>query len=81
MAWTEERTRILTRLWADGWTGSEIGDARVTRGAVVSKARLGLAEAAKQPTAAQALSSGIGKPRHPRRRTPSLITRFGRDLT
>jgi hypothetical protein len=65
MAWTEERTRILTRLWADGWTGGEIGERLgLTRGAVISKLhRLGLARGGKNQTAAaQALPSSRHQP-------------------
>jgi GcrA cell cycle regulator len=44
-SWTEDRIAALTRLWAEGWSASQIAErmGSVTRNAVISKARrLGL---------------------------------------
>jgi GcrA cell cycle regulator len=46
MAWTDDRVETLKKLWADGWSGSQIASrlGGVTRNAVIGKVhRLGLA--------------------------------------
>ena len=65
MGWTEERVALLTKLWADGLSASQIAGelGNVTRNAVIGKVhRLGLSGRAK-PT-----RSSVSRPR--RMRTP-----------
>ena len=53
MSWTDERVEILTKLWADGLSASQIAKelGGVTRNAVIGKVhRLGLSGRAKAPS-------------------------------
>ena len=66
MAWTDERVKLLTTLWGDGYSASQIAKelGGVTRNAVIGKAhRLG------QSTRAASKSAGAKK-RKQARRTP-----------
>jgi GcrA cell cycle regulator len=63
MGWTEERVAMLTKLWADGLSASQIAAelGGITRNAVIGKVhRLGLSGRAKSP------SSSSPRPRKPR---------------
>jgi len=63
MGWTEERVALLTKLWADGLSASQIAAelGGITRNAVIGKVhRLGLSGRAKSP------SSSSPRPRKPR---------------
>jgi len=63
MGWTEERVALLTKLWADGLSASQIAAelGGITRNAVIGKVhRLGLSGRAKSP------SSSVPRPRKPR---------------
>src|SRR5712675_2712287 len=63
MGWTEERVALLTKLWADGLSASQIAAelGGITRNAVIGKVhRLGLSGRAKSP------SSTSPRPRKPR---------------
>lgn len=63
MSWTEERVELLTKLWADGLSASQIAGelGGVTRNAVIGKVhRLGLSGRAKP---ARSASSRPRKPR------------------
>ncbi len=57
MAWTDERISLLTKMWTDGHTASQIAQAlgeATTRNAVIGKAhRLGLSGRPVQPRAAR----------------------------
>ncbi len=67
MAWTEDRVKILAKLWADGLSASQIAAelGGVTRNAVIGKVhRLGLAGRAKS-------KSPSTRARLPRKRQPS----------
>ncbi|MGB0907323.1 MAG: GcrA family cell cycle regulator [Maricaulaceae bacterium] len=69
MAWTEDRVEVLTKLWAEGLSASQIAKqlGGVTRNAVIGKVhRLGLSGRAKpsRPTAPR-----TSKPSAPRTRT------------
>jgi len=62
MGWTEERVALLTKLWADGLSASQIAAelGGITRNAVIGKVhRLGLSGRAKSPSSAP-------RPRKPR---------------
>ena len=64
MAWTEDRVAVLTKLWAEGLSASQIATqlGGVTRNAVIGKVhRLGL--------------SGRAKPSRPKTRTVRPVTR------
>jgi GcrA cell cycle regulator len=53
MGWTEERVALLTKLWADGLSASQIAAelGGITRNAVIGKVhRLGLSGRAKSPS-------------------------------
>jgi len=53
MGWTEERVALLTKLWADGLSASQVAAelGGVTRNAVIGKVhRLGLSGRAKSPS-------------------------------
>lgn len=53
MSWTDERVALLTKLWADGLSASQIAGelGGVTRNAVIGKVhRLGLSGRAKSPS-------------------------------
>ena len=55
MSWTDERVALLTKLWADGLSASQIAAelGGVTRNAVIGKVhRLGLSGRAKSPSSA-----------------------------
>ena len=63
MSWTDERVEVLTRLWAEGHSASQIAAelGGITRNAVIGKVhRLGLSGRAKSP------SSAAPRPRKPR---------------
>ncbi len=69
MAWTEDRVEILTKLWADGLSASQIAKqlGGVTRNAVIGKVhRLGLSGRAKPSNPAK---KAARKPTAPRART------------
>ena len=71
MAWTEERIALLTKLWSDGLTASQIasqlGD-NTTRNAVIGKAhRLGLSG---RPSPVRAPLAPTAKPVRPARPKP-----------
>ena len=67
MSWTDERVALLTKLWADGLSASQIAAelGGVTRNAVIGKVhRLGLSGRAKSPSSSsprprKARSSGM----------------------
>jgi len=70
MAWTDERIALLTKLWTDGLTASQIAAAlgeATTRNAVIGKAhRLGLSgrpSPVRSPRPARAAASRPSKPR------------------
>ncbi len=70
MAWTDERIALLTKLWTDGLTASQIAAAlgeATTRNAVIGKAhRLGLSgrpSPVRVPRPARATASRPSKPR------------------
>ena len=70
MAWTEDRVEILSKLWADGLSASQIAKqlGGVTRNAVIGKVhRLGL--------------SGRAKPSRPVKRAPRQTTARTRPAT
>src|SRR5471030_861431 len=53
MSWTDERVALLTKLWADGLSASQIAAelGGITRNAVIGKVhRLGLSGRAKSPS-------------------------------
>src|SRR5512140_3920425 len=55
MSWTDERVALLTKLWADGLSASQIAAelGGITRNAVIGKVhRLGLSGRAKSPSSA-----------------------------
>ncbi len=55
MSWTDDRVELLTKLWADGLSASQIAKelGGVTRNAVIGKVhRLGLSGRAKAPSSA-----------------------------
>lgn len=65
MSWTDERVTLLSKLWADGLSASQIATqlGGVTRNAVIGKVhRLGLSGRAKSPSTA-------ARPRKPRAST------------
>ncbi|WP_306260609.1 GcrA family cell cycle regulator [Pararhizobium sp. IMCC21322] len=67
MSWTEERVALLSKLWADGLSASQIATqlGGVTRNAVIGKVhRLGLSGRAKS-------ASTAARPRKPRASTAS----------
>src|ERR1700680_3082260 len=73
MGWTDERVALLTKLWADGLSASQIAAelGGITRNAVIGKVhRLGLSGRAKSPTSAEP------RPRKPR--APSHMLRVAR---
>ena len=67
MSWTDERVALLTKLWADGLSASQIAAelGGITRNAVIGKVhRLGLSGRAKSPSSSsprprKARSSGM----------------------
>ena len=66
MAWTEDRVEVLTKLWADGLSASQIAKqlGGVTRNAVIGKVhRLGLSGRAKPSRPATRRASKPAKPR------------------
>src|SRR3990172_1193550 len=71
MSWTDERVALLTKLWADGLSASQIAGelGGITRNAVIGKVhRLGLSGRAKAPSSAA-----------PRQRKPrTTATQFNR---
>lgn len=79
MAWTEDRVEILSKLWADGLSASQIAKqlGGVTRNAVIGKVhRLGLSgrvktnrptKRAARPVTAKARTTMPSAPRMPRR--------------
>ncbi len=79
MAWTEDRVEILTKLWAEGLSASQIAKqlGGVTRNAVIGKVhRLGLSGRAK-PSRPKTVSKSktttrrvASKPRAPRKPAP-----------
>lgn len=79
MAWTEDRVEILTKLWAEGLSASQIAKqlGGVTRNAVIGKVhRLGLSGRAKpsrpkkvasvRASSTRKRTASTGKPRAPR---------------
>jgi GcrA cell cycle regulator len=74
MSWNDERVETLKKLWAEGFSASQIAAqlGGVTRNAVIGKVhRLGLAGRAK-PAAASAGGTSAVRPRKPRGATASL---------
>ena len=81
MAWTEDRVEILTKLWAEGLSASQIANrlGGVTRNAVIGKVhRLGLSGRAK-PSRPKTVSKSkpsvkrvASKPRAPRKPAPVI---------
>jgi GcrA cell cycle regulator len=73
MAWTEDRVEVLTKLWAEGLSASQIAKqlGGVTRNAVGKVHRLGLSGRAKpsRPSAPR-----TSKPSAPRTRTVAKVT-------
>lgn len=73
MAWTEDRVKILTKLWQNGWSGSQIAKklGGATRNAVIGKAdRLGLKHGSTQKTKKQPKKpKGQSRVKSPKRRT------------
>lgn len=72
MAWTEDRVEILTKLWAEGLSASQIATklGGVTRNAVIGKVhRLGLSGRAKPSRPAVRRAS---KPAKARAKTPAI---------
>lgn len=67
MAWTEERISLLTKLWMEGQTASQIARAlgeATTRNAVIGKAhRLGLSG---RPAPARAARPAVSRPSQPK---------------
>jgi GcrA cell cycle regulator len=75
MSWTDERVALLTKLWTDGLSASQIAAelGGITRNAVIGKVhRLGLSGRAKAP------SSAIPRQRKPR--APSQMFRAARPM-
>src|SRR5476649_1611887 len=73
MSWTDERVALLTKLWADGLSASQIAAelGGITRNAVIGKVhRLGLSGRAK--------STSNGAPCPRKARSPSHMMRIGR---
>lgn len=73
IAWTQERVELLTKLWADGLSASQIAAqiGGVTRNAVIGKVhRLGLSGRAKtsSPSAQQRPRKASRPPSHPLQR-------------
>jgi len=69
MSWNDERVETLKKLWAEGFSASQIAAelGGVTRNAVIGKVhRLGLSGRAKSP------NSAAPRPRKPRSATPML---------
>ncbi|MGH7935571.1 MAG: GcrA family cell cycle regulator [Chthoniobacterales bacterium] len=87
MSWTDERTEILKKLWADGLSASQIADelGGMTRNAIIGKAhRLGLPGRAKSPSSSprprKARSPAFGKTRTtPFRGTAQLAYEYVED--
>ena len=68
MAWTEDRVEILTKLWAEGLSASQIAGrlGGVTRNAVIGKVhRLGLSGRATPSRAARPKPRRTREPSHP----------------
>jgi GcrA cell cycle regulator len=86
--WTDERAALLTKLWADGLSCSQIAAelGGVTRNAVIGKVyRLGLSGRAKSPSSSsprprKARSSDVLRPIHPTRRAPAARVPAPSDL-
>src|ERR671912_55021 len=77
MSWTDERVELLTKLWSDGLSASQIAGelGGITRNAVIGKVhRLKLSGRAKAP------SSAAPRPRNPRAPT-TFPSRAARPLT
>lgn len=88
MAWTEDRVEILSKLWAEGLSASQIAKqlGGVTRNAVIGKVhRLGLSgratpsrpskrKVATPRTTAKATSRAVSKPSMPRKPRPIAPT-------
>src|SRR5450755_2670444 len=73
MSWTDERVALLTKLWADGLSASQIAAelGGITRNAVIGKVhRLGLSGRAK--------SASSAAPRQRKARTGTHMMRVGR---
>ncbi len=71
MAWTDDRVAILTKLWAEGLSASQIAKqlGGVTRNAVIGKVhRLGLSGRAK-PSSPRKKAAGTTRKAAPRKRT------------
>ena len=74
MAWTEDRVSVLTKLWAEGLSASQIAKQLgcVTRNAVIGKVhRLGLSGRAKP---SRPSTPRTGKPSAPRTRTVAKVS-------
>ena len=71
--WTEDRIAALTRLWAEGWSASQIAErmGSVTRNAVISKARRLRLPDRKGKYQRKARPSGRDPHKH-RRQTPPV---------
>ena len=77
MAWTEDRVEILTKLWAEGLSASQIAGrlGGVTRNAVIGKVhRLGLSGRATPSRASRPKQRRTREPSHPSKTTPSFQT-------
>lgn len=84
MAWTEDRVEILSKLWLEGLSASQIAKqlGGVTRNAVIGKVhRLGLSGRAKpsRPARAPARRPAAAKPK-PRRASVPAVRRAPRPL-
>lgn len=86
MSWTEERIALLTKLWTDGLTASQIATAlgeATTRNAVIGKAhRLGLSgrpSPVRAPRPARSTTARPSKPRPLQR--PAGMPMLARPLT
>ncbi len=76
MAWTEDRVEILTKLWAEGLSASQIAKqlGGVTRNAVIGKVhRLGLSGRAKPSNPAR--KTARKRSTAPRKRVPSISSK------
>ena len=84
MAWTEDRVEILSKLWAEGLSASQIAKelGEVTRNAVIGKVhRLGLSGRAKpsNPTKKSSRKATVVRtravriPSAPRKQRPTIV--------
>lgn len=81
MAWTEDRVEVLSKLWADGLSASQIAKelGGVTRNAVIGKVhRLGLSGRAKPSRPKKVTGS---RPATTRKRTASTKTRTVKSIS